>query len=220
MPELKEDADERWLQTIPKGRLQIHGFSDASSRAYAAAIYFRTQDESGKSTRLTICKTKVAPIKTISIPKLELSAAFLLANLMDQLKRNLDLSDLEFFAWSDAKVALTWIKSPASRWKPFVANRASQIQSLTDVSIWNYVPGDCNPADLATRDLSPQQLRESTLWKNGPDWLAEDSSFWPINPELQKDERASQELRAKAQVGTEWKIRLKIRLNGKSLPDI
>lgn len=203
--------EQRWLETTPRRKLQVHGFSDASARATAAVVYFRSEDESGIFTSLAICKTKVAPIKTITIPKLELSAAHFLAQLLGQLREYLDLQHAEFFAWSDAKVALAWIKSHPSRWKPFVANRVAQIQEITDASIWSHVATDHNPADLAPRGMSPLELQRSSLWKSGPSWLSQPQAAWPVYSQEGEEPvvlemRANALLHAVATEAPEWDL--------------
>ncbi|XP_071650769.1 uncharacterized protein [Temnothorax longispinosus] len=112
------------------GTVELHGFSDAFSRGYAAAVYLRCTDASGEvSVHLVVAKTKVAPVRPVTIPQLELQGALLLAELLDATGRGLDLSGAQKFAWIDAAVVLAWIRSHPSRWKHFVANRVAKIPS-------------------------------------------------------------------------------------------
>ncbi|XP_043461792.1 uncharacterized protein LOC122506254 [Leptopilina heterotoma] len=161
---------------------ELHGFSDASERAYSAALYLVNRtDNRPANSNLLMAKTKLAPVKVISLPKLELSAATLLAKLVSIVKENLMLSSKQIFYWSDSQIVLSWLQGHPSRWKPFVANRVSEIHSLSENSQWKHVPSKDNPADCATRGYSVKDLLNSSLWWNGPCWLLRDSQNWPIN---------------------------------------
>ncbi|UYV84326.1 hypothetical protein LAZ67_X001851 [Cordylochernes scorpioides] len=142
--------------------LELHGFCDSSEKAYAAVIYVKSCKHDGSiDISLIASKTKVAPIKALSLPRLELCSALLLANLFVAVKESLSLHFDQIFLWSDSTIALNWIKSESKRWKTFVANRVSTIQRKTPPHSWFHVPGSENPADLATRGLTPAQLDPS-----------------------------------------------------------
>lgn len=158
----------------PKGKIELHGFADSSMKAYAACVYLRTTYLDGSvSCCLVSSKTRVAPLKTVSLPRLELCGMVLLAQLVvrlvDVFNNEFDINKVTL--WSDSQVALCWIKSHPSRWCVFVANRVSLIQELTLDFSWNYVKTDQNPADLPSRGLSPATLKNSNLWWQGPDYL-------------------------------------------------
>ncbi|XP_024883926.1 uncharacterized protein LOC112462412, partial [Temnothorax curvispinosus] len=105
-------------------RIEIHGFSDASERAYAAVIYVRTEDESGRvEVRMVAAKTKVAPLKQVTLPRLELSAAKLLVQLAAPVQLTLEAREAPLYCWTDAKVVLGWIRGHPANWKTYVANR-------------------------------------------------------------------------------------------------
>ncbi|XP_011859181.1 PREDICTED: uncharacterized protein LOC105556699 [Vollenhovia emeryi] len=181
LQELEQISIPRWLGNVSSPPLiEIHGFSDASQLAMAAAIYTRISNEEGKViTRLVCSKTKVAPIKRISIPRLELTAALLLVRLIKKTTQALELAKPSITCWTDSSVTLIWITTHPARWKDFVCNRVSVINELLPEATWRFVPGKENPADCASRGLTPAQLAQHELWWKGPTWLPEPRSSWP-----------------------------------------
>lgn len=158
-------------------KIYLQGFCDASEVAYGACIYVQAKDETGNtSSRLLCSKSRVAPIKPTTIPRLELCSAVLLAHLIANIRRELRIKIDGVQAWSDSQVALWWIRGDVSRWKPFVANRVNEIIEVLPAEHWNHVRGAENPADLISRGTTPQQLQESKLWWFGPQWLRERDS--------------------------------------------
>lgn len=139
----------RWIPNH-NGRIQLLGFSDASETAYAAVVYARSIDGEGKvHVQLFAAKTKLAPVKQTTLPRLELNAAVLLTDLMQKLSLSLDHLQVEYRAWTDSTIVLQWLSSLPRRWKTYVANRASAIQEFFRRSRWNYVSSKENPADCA-----------------------------------------------------------------------
>ncbi|XP_070167756.1 uncharacterized protein [Polyergus mexicanus] len=165
--------------------VEVHGFSDASSRAYAAAVYLRTTGVNGNiQVSLLVAKTKVAPVKSVTIPRLELCGALLLARLLHRTIKGLGLDDAPVFAWTDAAVALSWIRAHPSRWPTFVSNRVAEVQGLVPPHRWRYVPTADNPADAATRGIDPDELMSLKLWWSGPPWLGREDYPEPTHPSL------------------------------------
>ncbi|XP_066583658.1 uncharacterized protein [Prorops nasuta] len=155
----------RWTgQSLTTGKRELIGFCDASELAYGAVVYERLTDEDGQlSVHLVMSKTKVAPIKTTSIPRLELVAAALLVKLLVHVKGSLVGSCDAIRCYSDSQVALAWIAKQPVHWKTFVANRVSYIQTHLSEASWHYVHTKSNPADLCSRGTSAQQLSEDSL---------------------------------------------------------
>ena len=166
-------------------RLEIHGFSDASEVAYGACIYVRSIDVQGRiTTRLLCSKSRVAPLKRLSLPRLELCAATLLADMYQATTRALRRSFTNLRFWTDSMVVLAWLKSPAARWKTFVANRVNHIQEITKVEDWNHISSKENPADLVSRGVDANVLSNLSLWWNGPKWLQQGETSWPKGQEI------------------------------------
>ena len=120
-------------------------------------------------------KSRAAPLKQISLPKLELMAAVLAARLSDFIRTSLNI-DCTLYLWSDSQIVLHWIASQ-KKLKPFVNHRVSEIWSIS--SYWKYCPSTDNPADLLTRGVSSQQLASAAIWKHGPPWLMS-HNHWPL----------------------------------------
>jgi hypothetical protein len=160
--------------------VELHGFSDASEAAYGACLYIRSIDVKGNiSTRLLCSKSRVAPLKRLSLPRLELCAAMLLANLYQSSSRAMKIKFSKVRLWTDSMIVLAWLRSPAARWKTFVANRVNHIQELTNTNDWNHVKSKENPADLVSRGADAFILKHSSLWWSGPTWLQEEETSWP-----------------------------------------
>ncbi|GFX81508.1 integrase catalytic domain-containing protein [Trichonephila clavipes] len=140
-------------------RIEIHGFSDASERAYAAVVYIKCFNEAGQSqTRLLCSKSRVAPLKTLTIPRLELSAALLLSRLVKKVVPILQLSIHKIWMWKDSTIALAWIKTEPHKLKTFVSNRVAEIQALSKDYHWKHVSSKNNPADLISRGCNVDEL--------------------------------------------------------------
>ena len=178
-----------------KSIVELHGFGDASPKAYGAAVYIRVIDNEGQvSSKLVM--SRVAPIKEVSLPRLELLAAVVNARLLKFVVDTLQIKMHRVVCWTDSMVTLHWIRRQSSCWKPFVANRVSEIQSTSDPECWHYCASKDNPADLLTRGLTCENLTSSGLWWNGPQWLSLPLEYQPaqqrsedIPPEACEEER-------------------------------
>lgn len=159
--------------------LQLHCFSDASEAAYGACIYVRSTDNDGRhQVKLLCAKSRVAPIKVITLPRLELCAAVVSSKLFSVVKRNMNVSPSKVFFWCDSRIVLAWLAAEPTQWKTFVSNRVSEIQQLTEGSIWRHVKSENNPADIISRGMEPNLLKVCNLWWQGPTFLLEDEVDW------------------------------------------
>ena len=197
VPSMIYDAWSRWRSELPLladkhiprcyfkkesyiTSLELHGFCDASELAYGAVVYLRMTDSNGDiQISLVTSKTKVAPIKRLTIPRLELCGAQLLAQLLHHIQRVFELPLNSVFAWTDSTIVLSWLVGNPKRFKTYVGNRVSYIVDLIGPDRWNHVNGLENPADCASRGLFPSELLEHPLWWNGPSWLGLPPANWP-----------------------------------------
>ncbi|XP_055604451.1 uncharacterized protein LOC129752705 [Uranotaenia lowii] len=162
--------------------IQLHLFSDASENAYGACAYFRSKDSSGSiSVGLLTAKSKVAPLKKRSIPRLELCEALEAAQLYQKISSTFG-KKFETFFWVDSTTVLAWLKATPSVWTTFVANRVSKIQLATVGASWNPVAGQENPADHLSRGIDAKTLISCKLWWNGPNWLRSDDFLQLTSP--------------------------------------
>ncbi|GFX53933.1 integrase catalytic domain-containing protein [Trichonephila clavipes] len=176
-PKVLQDLDTSLLASKPlhslgdeESKQRVLGFCDASTKAYAAVVYLKSKHE----IHLVSAKTRVAPIKQLTIPRLELCEALLLAELISVIQKALRTKPAECFLWTDSTIVLSWLMKPPIKENIFVKNRITKILNLTSTDEWHHIPGKLNPADCATRGLSSQQLMNADYWWKGPDWINND----------------------------------------------
>lgn len=172
-------------------------FSDASNEAFGACAYVRWQTESNEYvTRFIAAKSRVAPLKPLTIPRLELQAAVLATRLSQSIAEESRMQFEKVVFFSDSNIVLSWIRSQAREFKPFVSARVSEIQNNSDPSQWRHVPGELNVADDVSRGIPAQRL--NGRWKQGPEFLRLPEDEWPqenstadLN-EVEKERRKTQ----------------------------
>ncbi|GIY02702.1 reverse transcriptase [Caerostris darwini] len=168
----------RWLGVMKESNLSIHTFVDASKTAYAACIFLRSESSMGSVTvQLLQARSRITPMKTITIPRLELMAATIGARLFSSVTQALKLPNVKVYFWTDSSTVLTWITS-REQWSVFVTNRISEIRKLTTSEDWFHIPTDQNPADILSRGCGPKQLQKHKWWQ-GPAWLKNSKEQWP-----------------------------------------
>ncbi|BES91769.1 Pao retrotransposon peptidase [Nesidiocoris tenuis] len=199
LPLLSQVQIPRCVELDSAVSVQLHGFCDSSQRGYAGVVYLRNINKNGKITcSLLVAKSKVAPLKRISLPRLELCGAVLVTDLLHYAKEMLKdhVSIQSTVVWCDSMVSLQWIKASPHKWKTFIANRVSQIHERLAPDCFRYVPSASNPSDIASRGALPMQFLSDRSWLSGPDWLIGPPEKWPKVPPLLK----SEEVMAEAQI--------------------
>ncbi|XP_048482282.1 uncharacterized protein LOC119693509 [Plutella xylostella] len=171
---VKEVEIERWQHTCEAvaENTTVHGFCDASNKAYAAVAYMRVETAEGNyETSIIAAKSRVAPVKPVSLPRLELCGAVLLSRLLKQVQEATRIPSSRIFAWTDSEIVLSWLFGDPARWNVFVSNRVVEILDNTGNQRWHHVTSENNPADVASRGLMLTELVSNTLWWKGPVWL-------------------------------------------------
>jgi len=166
---------DRWVHTLKVvERVEIHGFSDASLQAYGACVYLKVQSHGEVFVSLLTAKSRIAPSKSTTIPKLELMGALLLAKLVRRVSEELspfcNIDDC--FCWVDSMVSLHWICDVSKSYQAFVQRRVDQIRSIVPPDHWFHVDTKSNPADILSRGVSLSQLVKENLWRHGPKFIS------------------------------------------------
>ena len=165
-------------------RTSLVGFSDASQQAYAAVWYLHASHGEGRcTTHLIAAKSRVAPLKQVSLPRLELCAAQLLARILRRIVEPLGVTEkVNILAFSDSAVTLNWLTAvPPHTWKVFVGNRVAETLSVIPASNWYHVRTKDNPADCASRGMLPGEAVRHPLWWQGPAWMRYPTTHWPLS---------------------------------------
>ena len=161
---------------------ELHVFSDASEKGYGMAMYVRSSNIEGRiHCSLVLSKGRVAPLKKITIPRLELTAAALSVSIASMVIRELNFQLNSTVFWTDSTAVLKYIANDKSRFHTFVANRVQVIRSVTVPEQWHHVNTTKNPADLASRGVLKMSDLVKSIWCNGPSFLWQPESNWPCD---------------------------------------
>ncbi|GFY39013.1 DUF1758 domain-containing protein [Trichonephila inaurata madagascariensis] len=145
-------------------------------------------------------------MKSLTLPHLELIAALLSARLAKHVSSCLKF-DANIYYWTDSHISYYWIRGDSSAFKPYVKNRAQEIQSLFDPIQWGHCPGKDNPAELLSRGTSAVKLAQNELWWHGPPWLKLTPDHWPNrHRDILDSELCSEELEHRSNKGIHWKF--------------
>ncbi len=210
LPELEQLDVQRCIK--PEGfedlkSTELHHFSDASDSGYGTVSYLRlTNSEDSVECNLIMSKARVAPLKQVSIPRMELTAATVAVKMDGMLKRELEFPIDRTVFWTDSETVLKYIRNDRARYPVFVANRIAVIRDGSDVDQWKYVPSKLNPADYASRGVSVSQLISLQQWLKGPDFLYEAPELWSelcsAKPAVEKSDETANESDLVATVNT------------------
>ncbi|UYV71957.1 hypothetical protein LAZ67_9001340 [Cordylochernes scorpioides] len=152
-----------WDSYVEKTTLHI--FCDASQFAYATCIFLRIEKEDRVDIQLIQARTRVSPLKKLTIPRLELLACLIGARLAANVIQDLDFEEIPRFYWTDSTNALCWIQRE-DNWAAFVMNRVKEIHNLSSPESWRHITGRLNPADLPSRGCSAETLKETRWWNH------------------------------------------------------
>ncbi len=200
-----------WLQELPKleqlrvprcmtpqfwskvgSPCQLHTFADALQSGYGAVSYLRFIDKEGNiHCSFVMAKSRVVPLKAITVPRLELSAAVVASRLDRMIRKETDIPIESSYFWSDSLCVLGFLHNERKRFQTFVANRVATILETSSPSQWRLVPGKQNPADEASRGISADALLNSKRWFAGPEFLWRNEEHWPIqtnHPSVRDDD--------------------------------
>ena len=154
--------------------VELHIFSDASTKAYRSVGYLRQ----GTRISFIIAKARVAPLKPLTLPKLELMGATIAAQMFTVINSSLGNIINSVYMWTDSQIVIHWLNSE-KKLKQFVSNRVMAIRDVCPAKCWRYCPSADNPADLLTRGISLSTLKDSVIWTHGPEWITCEEQ-WPV----------------------------------------
>ena len=187
LPQLEQLEVDRCFKPHDFGRVisrQLHHFSDASQEGYGAVSYLRMVNSRGDiHCSFVIGKARLAPLKPMTIPRMELSAAVVSTRLERMIHRELsEPTTSESVYWTDSTCVIRYIGNEDKRFQTFVANRVATIREVSPPTQWRYVNTSCNPADDASRGLTAESFLQERRWLRGPQflWLPEEN--WPEKP--------------------------------------
>ena len=159
---------------------ELHFFCDASECAYGACAYIRTISVTGQvHVALLASKGRLAPIKPVGIPRLELTACLEAVELDVLIRREVDMDLIASTFQTDSQVALAYIHNDTCRFNTFVANRVARIRDTTSPGQWHHICGNDNPADVLSRGCDVNKVPE--LWFSGAGFLSDFKSTWPTS---------------------------------------
>eukprot|EP00057_Strongylocentrotus_purpuratus_P028999 XP_011683473.1 PREDICTED: uncharacterized protein LOC100891682 [Strongylocentrotus purpuratus] len=186
LPEIEQFAVNRCIRPheFPEVvEYELHHFSDASEVAYGAASYLVLKAENGQvHSELLMSKSRLSPIKKMTIPRLELSAAAISVRLDAFLRQELNVLVGSSHFWTDSTIVIRYITNEERRFRTFVANRVAAIRNKSSPEQWHYVDSKSNPADDVSRGLTAEELKTNQRWVHGPKFLLQGKENWPTDP--------------------------------------
>ncbi|KAK7896104.1 hypothetical protein WMY93_021429 [Mugilogobius chulae] len=161
---------------------QLHHFADASEEGYGTVSYLVQKNSSNQvHCSFVLGKARVAPLKPMTVPRMELTAATMAARMDEVLRSEIHLPLQTSAFWSDSTTVLKYIHNTTSRFRTFVANRVDVILKCSNPNQWRYINTSQNPADFASRGLKAENFIQTHVWLQGPAFLCEPIELWPEN---------------------------------------
>lgn len=183
LPDLKNVSIQRCylksLDNYNNTNTQLHLFVDASENGYAAVAYLRIVRGNSIVCSLVGSKTRVAPLRMTSIPRLELMAALIGSRFANNIIDNHTIRIKNKYFWSDSKTVISWLKHSNKKYHQFVALRIGEILETTELDEWHWIPGKQNVADEATKWAKRPDISSHSRWFKGPDFLLKSEDDWP-----------------------------------------
>ena len=169
-------------------------FADACEYAFGTCAYLRWGKDDGTfEIRFVAAKSRVAPLKKLTIPRLELQAALLAARLSKTIQKESRLKFKEIVYFTDSTIVLAWIQSTSREYKQFVSSRVGEIQSISDPKQWRHIPGEVNVADDVSRGIPVREL--NGRWQHGPEFLRLPQEDWPQDSAEPTENEVAKEIR-------------------------
>lgn len=196
----------RWLEVLPavenvqvprlytprltnsQKSIQLHTFMDASENAFGAVSYLRVEDETGVACSLMRSKSRVAPLKYLSIPRKELQSGLLGHRLAKNIIESQTFKVDKRVFWTDSKTLLSWLRTDHRKYHQFVAHRVGEILENTNLDEWRWVPSKLNVADDLTKWPNYHIFEKTNRWFTGPSFLYDSPDKWPIQRDIEVDE--------------------------------
>ena len=182
---------------------EMHVFCDASEAAFGAVAYMRVTKGNHSDVTFIMAKTRVAPLRQISIVRLELQGAVMASRMAAAICEELTYTIRRVVFWTDSNVVLQYLNNESRRFHTFVANRVAEIREASEAEQWHYVQGKQNPADVCSRGLSVTELKNEPGWLGGPEFLKYNEDRWPHQGESSVLSETDPEVRASYATATE-----------------
>ena len=173
-------------------------FSDGSENAYGAVAYVRWRVSQDRfESRLVMAKSRVAPLKTVDVVRIELCGALLSVRLRGTIQKEMTWEFERIIHLTDSEIVHAMIHKQSYGFNTFVANRVGEIQQMSKVTDWAWLPGKVNIADVITRGCSPVEINEDSIWQQGPSFLKKEVKDWPVRFEVNQEVQVSEKEYAK-----------------------
>ncbi|KFD60490.1 hypothetical protein M514_27326 [Trichuris suis] len=173
----------RWYGIrIDTSMLQLHVFADASTIAFGAVSYIRMINGSDVHVSLVMAKSRLAPKRPLTIPRMELQAVVTAVRLGAAIAAQLKMPSADITYWTDSTTVLHWISSTNMKFDVFIGNRIAEVLEEAEPKQWRYVPTELNRADDLSRGARSDSVNTSSRWFRGPKFLWSTEECWPLNP--------------------------------------